>query len=159
MFLFLLFLIFIIICIPCFLLGKTVAAKEDNCLSNFLRRHPAIGKAVLLGYVVFAGCFVFPIRSEPFPIDFWKIYQLVCCYGIIGLGFAGIYRACRERFVYLSALFLTIAGMICRYFLEYGEVSNTYNFTAVNIISFLVLIPAFTAFAYHLWVKYLVKNK
>ena len=46
-----------------------------------------------------------------------------------------------------------LAGSIytyCRYLLEFGEVSNTYNFTLFNIVSYLVIIPIGTTFAYRL---------
>ena len=42
------------------------------------------------------------------------------------------------KVIWLLVLFLnlgiTIMGMVARYFLEYGEVSNTYNFTLKNIL-------------------------
>lgn len=31
-------------------------------------------------------------------------------------------------------------GMVARYFLEYGEVSNTYNFTLKNIVVHVVIM-------------------
>ena len=33
-----------------------------------------------------------------------------------------------------------LAGMGCRYLLEFGEVSNTYNFTVPNMIVHVLLI-------------------
>ena len=59
--------------------------------------------------------------------------------------------------VYFATLFLTAAGMGCRYLLEFGEVSNTYNFTLFNGISYLALIPAGTAMAYH-WMARALKR-
>ena len=52
--------------------------------------------------------------------------------------------------VYIAMFVLTVTGMICRYLLEFGEVSNTYNFTLFNIVSYLVIIPIGTTFAYRL---------
>ena len=34
---------------------------------------------------------------------------------------------------------MTLIGFLCRYFLEYGEVSNTYNFTLPNIALHLLI--------------------
>ena len=48
---------------------------------------------------------------------------------MIALAFAGIWGLDRERMVYIAMFVLTVIGMICRYLLEFGEVSNTYNFT------------------------------
>ena len=99
-------------------------------------------------YIIFAGCFVFPIRSEPFPLDFSGVYLLVSSYGVIALASAGIFGPGRGRKVYITTFLLTAIGMGCRYLLEFGEVSNTYNFTLFNIVSYLALIPAGTAAAY-----------
>lgn len=138
-----------------FLLGRDTAKNRNN----YLKRHPFVVKIFLWVYVIFAGCFVFPIRSEQFPLDFMKIYLLIVSYGIIGLGFAGVYGAKREKVIYPLTLVLTVAGMACRYLLEYGEVSNSYNFTMLNIIAYIAMIPTFTVFSYHYIVKYLVSKK
>lgn len=124
----------------------------------YLQNHPKISKLFILGYIVFAGCFVFPFRNERFPFDFTQAYSVIACYGIIGLGIAGVYGIRKEKFVYITSLILTGLGMICRYFLEYGEVSNIMNFTPFNIISYLAVIPIITVIAYHFCIKYLMKE-
>ena len=86
-------------------------------------------KVFLLAYIVFTGCWVFPIRSEQFPFDCTKGYLLIASYGVIGLAFAKIYGRDKKKLIYVLKLLLTIIGMIGRYLLEYGEFSNTYNFT------------------------------
>lgn len=55
----------------------------------------------------------------------------------------------KEKVMYLITLGFTIVGIISRYILEYGEVSNTYNFTVLNVIAYIVTIPVFTVIAYH----------
>lgn len=127
-------------------------------LKSYLQNHPKITIGIILGYLIFAGCFVFPFGNELFPFDFTKGYLVVATYGIIGLGFAGVYGEHIEKFVYIISLVLTGIGMICRYFLEYGEVSNTINFTTFNIISFLVIIPVLTLVAYHFVLKQLIEK-
>ena len=117
-------------------------------LQLFFKVHPRIPKILVLGYIVFAGCFVFPIRSEPFPLDFQGVYLLAASYGVIALAFAGIWGPDRERMVYIVTFILTVIGMLCRYLLEFGEVSNTYNFTLFNIVSYLVIIPVGTTIFY-----------
>ena len=134
--------------------------KQDGPIhKSFLMRHPVMVKGLLLFYIAFAGCFTFPIRSQPFPLDFTKAYLLICSYGIIGWGFAGLYGKAKERAVYPLTLLMTILGMVCRYVLEYGEASNVYNFTMLNILSYIILIPAFTVGAYHYIVKYLISAR
>lgn len=110
--------------------------------------HSGLPRVLLMGYIIFAGCFVFPIRSEPFPLDFSGVYLLASSYGVISLASAGIFGPGRGKKVYITTFLLTVIGMVCRYFLEFGEVSNTYNFTFFNIVSYLALIPAGTAAVY-----------
>ncbi|WP_321003115.1 hypothetical protein [Eisenbergiella porci] len=138
-----------------YLLGRDTARNRDGCL----KRHPVAVKIFLWLYVVFAGCFVFPVRSEQASLDFTKIYLLIVSYGIIGLGFAGVYGTKKEKVIYPLVLVFTAAGMACRYLLEYGEVSNSYNFIIHNIMAYLALIPLFTVLAYHYIVEYLVSKK
>lgn len=139
----------------CFWAGSKTASHADN----FLTRRPAIVKTVLLVYVVFAGCFTFPIRSDLFPLDSAKLYLIIASYGIIGLGFAGVYGPKKEKIIYPVTLMFTILGILCRYLLEYGEVSNYYNFTLFNIASYIVVIPIYTVLAYHYIVKCLLSKK
>ena len=86
--------------------------KAGN-FSVSLRPIPRVPKALALGYIVFAGCFVFPISSEPFPLDFQRIYLLVASYGVIALAYAGIFGPGRERLVYIATFLLTIVGLPC----------------------------------------------
>ncbi|MCB6609524.1 hypothetical protein V3C10_05955 [[Clostridium] symbiosum] len=139
----------------CFWAGSRTAGHADN----FLQRRPAVVKAVLFFYVAFAGCFTFPIRSDLFPLDSAKLYLLIASYGIIGLGFAGVYGPEKEKVIYPITLMLTILGILCRYLLEYGEISNYYNFTLFNIASYIVVMPIYTVLAYHYIVKYLMSGK
>ena len=76
------------------------------------------------------------------------MYLLAASYGVIALAFAGIWGPDRERMVYIVTFILTVIGMLCRYLLEFGEVSNTYNFTLFNIVSYLVIIPIGTTIFY-----------
>lgn len=131
---------------------------KSGKLQHFLKAHPQIPKVLTLGYIVFAGCFVFPIRSEPFPLDFQGVYLLMAIYGVIALALAGILGPDRGRMVYIVTFLLTAVGMGCRYLLEFGEVSNTYNFTLFNIISYLAIIPIGTMIAYH-WIVRRLKRR
>ena len=131
---------------------------KSGRLQYFFEKHSQLPGILLMGYIIFAGCFVFPIRSEPFPLDFSGVYLLVSSYGVIALASAGIFGPGRGRKVYITTFLLTAIGMGCRYLLEFGEVSNTYNFTFFNIVSYLALIPAGTAAAYH-WIVRRMRRK
>ena len=126
--------------------------------AEFLQKHPVLVKTVVLGYIVFAGCFVFPISSKKFPLDFMGVYLTVASYGIIALSLAGVYGPNKGPAVYLRTLVFTVLGLLCRYFLEYGEVSNTYNFTVGNVILYLVFIPLGTFLAYYFIVRKLLSE-
>lgn len=129
-----------------------------NRLKEYLQAHPKAFQLFILGYIVFAGCFVFPLWSERFPLHLVKVYLVVASYGIIALALAGIWGSKKEKPVYFFTVGLTIIGMLCRYLLEFGEHSNTYNFTLLNIVLYILIVPVFTVIAYHVIVKWLIKN-
>ena len=55
-------------------------------------------------------------------------------------------------------MILTIAGLLCRYLLEYGEESNTYNFMVGNVLTYICIMPAFAVLAYHYIAEYLMSQ-
>ena len=124
---------------------------------TYLQAHPKVVTGVVLGYVVFAGCFAFPLWSQQFPLEFGKVVQLVIAYGVIALGFAELYGAKQETKVGVLTLGLTGVGLVCRYLLEFGEVSNTYNFTLFQVVLYVGMVTGFTVVAYHFLVKFLLK--
>ena len=126
--------------------------KLDN-VRLFFERNPYLIKILLLGYIAFASCFSFPIRSEVSPLDFMKVYLLVVCYGTISTSFIGVYGNNCTKKVYLYTIMFTVVGLLWRYLLEFGEVSNTYNFTPVNTAAFLVIMPLYVTIVYYLTVK------
>lgn len=126
---------------------------KSGRIQRFLKKHPQAPKILIVSYIVFNGCFAFPIRSEPFPLDFQEVYLLVAGYGLIASCLARVFGPDRERLIYVTVLLFTAVGMACRYLLEYGEVSNTYNFTLFNIVSYLAVVPTGTVIAYHWIVK------
>ena len=144
--------VFAAICIAVFVLLMAIVylGAKSGKLQHFFKVYPRIPKILVLGYIIFAGCFMFPIRSEPFPLDFQGVYMLAASYGVIALAFAGIWGPDREQMVYIVTFVLTSIGMLCQFLLEFGEVSNTYNFTLFNIISYLLIIPIGTTIAYRL---------
>ena len=117
-------------------------------MKDFHKRHPQAVERSLLAFVAFLGCFAFPIQSVNFPVDALKLYTLLAGYGSVAVGFAAVHGKKRLGRVYCMTLSFTILGLLCRYALEFGEVSNTYNFTPVNIVSYLALIPAGTMLSY-----------
>lgn len=113
---------------------------------------------ITLGYIAFNGCFMFPfnrmMKSYTDPI----FYTVIVAYGIIGLFFVGLLRK-KSIKVYLLTLLFTAIGMVLRYLLEFGEVSNTVNFTIHNILLSLFAIPLFVTFIYWLLPRYIQYDK
>ncbi len=115
-----------------------------NNFFEYVQEHLKVIKLFILGYIAFAGCFNFPFSNAQFPFDFTKAYLIFGSYGLVALFLAGIYGAKKEKVIYLITLTLTAIGMLCRYLLEFGEFSNTLNFTLLNIFSYLLIVPLFT---------------
>lgn len=117
---------------------------------QLLKTHPRAVRWTMLSFAAFFGCFNFPICTEYLSLDFLRFYILTAACGAVGGGLALVYGAGHCKRVWAEVLFFTLVGLACRYLLEFGEVSNTYNFTPGKVASFLVLIPIGTAVAYHL---------
>ncbi|WP_312653701.1 hypothetical protein [Proteiniclasticum sp.] len=110
-------------------------------------------KLLILGYIVFAGCFIFPFSNERSSFDVMKAYLVIGSYLVIGIGLGIIFGKQKYKFVYISSLLLTMLGMVLRYLLEYGEVSNTMNFILLNIILYLSIVPIFMTLVYHMTIR------
>lgn len=121
--------------------------------TDLLLRHRTAVRRFLFGYILFQGCFFFPLADRQALIDWYKVFQLLWTSAVFGLAFAEVCGPRRHRLILLNTLIFTLAGMACRYLLEYGEVSNTYNFTGVNIALFVILVPAMNVFFYHVWLR------
>lgn len=110
-------------------------------------RKDIMGK-IIWAFWIFLSCANFPLWSERFPLKWHDVFTFVSTYGILAAGLHGVYGEDRGPFLYPRMVIFTVIGMICRYFLEFGEVSNTYNFTLCNIVVYLFIVPVFTLLAY-----------
>lgn len=117
-------------------------------LRTNLQRHPTIAWMALLAYLAFNACFSFPFANEYVPFTFSKLLMLLVCYGIIGLCFSALLPARKGLLVWGVSLVLTLLGLGARYLLEFGEVSNTMNFTPSNLALYLASIPLYCALVY-----------
>ena len=135
-----------------------ITYKKAPQLKAFFTAHPFALKLLIWGYIVFNACFSFPISSSRFPLDFSKAYLLLASYGVIALSFAGVHGE-KKHFAVLAQTFIfCVLGLVCRYFLEFGEVSNSYNFTLFNTVLYLAVTPIYTVLAYDLLVRKLKKK-
>lgn len=105
----------------------------------------------ILIYVAFNGCFMFPFFNELFPIQWNEILSFFVSYGIIGIGLSTIFKTNKITTVFSLTLIFTLIGMIGRFLLEYGEFSNTINFTNLNILLYIIIVPTYCTIIY--WLK------
>lgn len=133
-----------------FILVIALLGGAAGFLAGWAKKHEKKGimKGIVWGFVVFFACFSFPLWNEHFPLKWTNIISTVSAYGIIAAGLYGVYGEDRGPSLYPRMVLFTVIGMVCRYFLEFGEVSNTYNFTPFNIVVYLLVVPVFTILAY-----------
>ena len=120
-----------------FLCAKFIINRKSNSekFKNML-------KTIFILFAVVEFCCAFPILSHIKGLEILRIVTLVFVCGAVGKGFGLIFPYIRPLKAYGIFILLCVFGLVCRYFLEFGEVSNTYNFTLFNIVSYLVLVPA-----------------
>lgn len=106
---------------------------RENILAH--RRKWLIGECFFL---IFFGCFAFPVynfsKDAPQISRWFNVFTALVAYYEIGL-IQGILFEPKEHVKCIGiTLALTVIGLLCRYLLEFGEVSNTYNFILPNIV-------------------------
>ncbi|HZK71143.1 MAG TPA: hypothetical protein VFD03_06450 [Clostridia bacterium] len=103
---------------------------------------------IVLVYIAYHGCFTFPFSNVLFPFDFSKALLVIYGYGIIGMCYFGLLEKGRVFTVFGLTLVFTIIGLTYRYFIEFGEVSNSMNFIPINIILYLAVVPMYCTLVY-----------
>lgn len=115
-------------------------------------------KPLLIGMVLFSciigGC-LFPIVNcnPENPVETSLVMKTIILLSVfifyteLGMLQAALFPNGSIGFVAALNLGMTVLGLIFRYLLEYGEVSNTYNFTAANValhLFALTILPLMT---------------
>ena len=126
-------------------------------LRELCQKHRNISWIILLSYITFFGCFVFPFSNELFPFDLDKGIMVASSYGIIGLGFAVLLEKHRNILVLSISFIFTIIGLGLRYVIEYGEVSNVMNFIPINIALYVIIIPVYCMIVYRAIYRFKIK--
>lgn len=121
--------------------------------------HPLALRRILYGMVVFFSCCCFPLRWEKSLLAIAVILLTVVLYREIGQGLAWLYGSHQARRIYPKLLVSTFIGLVCRYFLEYGEISNVYNFTPLYVLTYLLIVPFYTLAVYQYQVWYLSQSE
>lgn len=109
------------------------------------------------------GCFLFPTYNftKTYPNDshWYSVYLSVMWCLIMGAFLSQAFpykKGCLLKTTPMLMAFNSLyilAGMGCRYLLEFGEVSNTYNFTVPNMIVHVLLINILCLACWHLAAK------
>lgn len=120
---------------------------------DFIQRHKAISYISGFGVIVFFNCFGFPFynlnKDWPFMLTVSKIYIVLAAAWMTGGILCGLFLKKSVAFIIFMTILLSLSGLVFRYFLEFGEVSNIYNFTLPNIMLHLVI---FVSLAFLSWV-------
>ena len=113
---------------------------------------PLLACGLSMGLVVLFNCFGFPVYNfnKGWTLSVTLCYLFLTPASAVYVG--GILAKCFPEKGWGFAVSLTaalvLAGLGCRFLLEFGEVSNVYNFTLPNV---LLHIFVFTAFCSQTW--------
>ena len=128
---------------------------KENRLYTLLQTHRKIGIALFWVIAIFFGCFCFPfvnltkiLSDTQKQISIINLFICLVAYAEVGLLSGYLFDKKKIGVVLLVNVAHIIAGMICRYFLEFGEVSNIYNFTFANIAIHIVVISCICLCSY-----------
>ena len=113
-------------------------------LRTYVCKHKKLFCVIGLILIICLECCVFPVGNFTYGGNI--AISLINLAAAIGIGkcLAEIEVMLLPKVMWVLVLLLnlgvTILGMVARYFLEYGEVSNTYNFTLKNILIHTVIM-------------------
>jgi len=148
----LMLIITILICggVPClafYYMKRNAKNSSDQKQAN---RKISLLTTLILG--TFFNCFLFPVYNfTECTTHGWRwsgfFIVLIACFQL-GIFLAGAFpykKGNTTKTIFtlfcVNCIYI-LAGMGCRYLLEFGEVSNTYNFTLLNMIVHLLAINA-----------------
>ena len=123
-----------------------------ECIRQFVQSHKAVAYGLIFGMVIFFNCFGFPIynlnKEWPFFITAEYFYLDVGAAIFSGALLAAQFSQKRIWQIVLLSAALVCGGLACRYFLEFGEASNTYNFTLPNIALHLAVFVGISSLSW-----------
>ena len=121
-------------------------------IRKIIQAHKVLSYVVVLGFIVFINCCGFPVynlnRAWSFPIVLEYIWIMGFSAVCIGGGLAELFPGKRYIFIVSLTTALAIVGMEFRFLIEFGEVSNTYNFTLQNIAFHLGVFIALSSLSW-----------
>ena len=109
---------------------------------KFYEKHSKVSAVITFIFFFVLGACDFPIynlsRDWPSTLTLSIIFNGVLTYIALGSAEAAMLPKCKGWHIFLLNIVLVLLSMGGRYLLEFGEVSNTYNFTAPNIALHIV---------------------
>lgn len=102
-----------------------------------LRAHRRPATILLSGFAVFITCFGFPflrLDGQWTAAEGSTVFLCLVAYTEIGLALGGLFPRWKLPAILCLTGLLTGLGLGARFWLEFGEVSNTYNFTLPNVL-------------------------
>ena len=121
-------------------------------MKNFVLKHKKGVAVFVCLFLIFIGCLGFPIYNyspDAPQISRWiNIFVCIGAYYEIGTTQAALYESKTWRKSSAVVLRMTVLCFLCRYLLEFGEVSNTYNFTLPNVLFHLIAAVCISGFAF-----------
>ena len=128
---------------------------KENRLYTLLQSHRKTGITIFWIVAIFFGCFCFPfvnltkiLSDTQKQISIINLFLCLVAYAEVGLLSGYLFEKKKTGAVLLIHAAHIIGGMLCRYFLEIGEVSNTYNFTLPNIAIHMAAISCICLCSY-----------
>ena len=102
-------------------------------------------------FVVISGA-AFPIynfgKHYTYALTGITLYLNIVCYWELGVFEKKILKLKKAAYAAFLNIDIVLAGMLCRYLLEWGEVSNTYNFTTPNILLHITAATIISTISY-----------
>ncbi len=120
-------------------------------LRTILQTHKVSGNLLLIGLAAFFSCCLFPVYNVTMQSSMGipMLAVILFAYYEIGVLFAAMYPDKAIWQVALLFLSASLLGMGCRYLLEFGEISNVYNFTLPNTGLHLLVTTTIVLFRWH----------
>jgi len=118
----------------------------------WFQQHKRVAAAfILLSFVLLSGC-AFPFYNLTKPLSgalwFTNLFVNYSVYRYMGAFLAQLRPRAGLGSILLMNLGIVLGGMLFRWVLEFGEISNVYNFTPVNIALHLAATMAVATFAW-----------
>ena len=119
-----------------------------------VQKHRKLICGITFAFTIFFSCFTFPFYNFTHQwskyTTFINLPLTIMAFSYMGISEAWVLPEFSTGKVVLLNVLLVLLGMSCRYLLEFGEVSNTYNFTPLNSIVHIGVAVATITLAWYI---------